>query len=217
VPGAPKVREYISASLASLYHAKVDDLRLSFDARDQPLLNSSPAGRRISVEPTGTGGSGTMTVRVRQYAGDREVSSDAVSVRVLIRRDVVTTSTSIERGQTIDSAMLNRAEQWLSPAAATPALHAEASGRTARVRIGGGQTITRDMVESPYVVQKGELVEVHCLCGAVQVKASRARAQDKARDGEMVLLKLEGAAKTFQARMNGPGKAVMILEDETNE
>jgi flagella basal body P-ring formation protein FlgA len=154
-----------------------------------------------------------MTVRVWQYLGDRQVAADALSVRVLIRRSVLTASASIDRGQPIEATLLNHAEQWLSPAANTPATEEEAAGRTARARITAGQVITRELVESPFVVQKGDLIEVHCLCGTVQVKASHARAQDKARDGEMVQLKLEGSTRSFQARMNGIGKAIMVLDD----
>lgn len=212
-PSGPTIRAYIAASLARLYRVQPEDLRLSFDARDQAILDSTPGTNRVSVEPTASGSSGAMTVRTRQYAGDHQVRTDGVSVRVLIRRAVLTASASIERGRPIDPAALNQTEQWLSPAASTPATIEEASGRTARLRISAGQVITRELLESPYVIQKGDMVEVHCLSGAIQVKASRARAQEKARDGDMVTLKLEGASKTFRARMDGAGKAVLVLDD----
>jgi flagella basal body P-ring formation protein FlgA len=216
-PGQPTIRDYIASSLGRLYRVQADDLRLSFDARDRQLLASSPGARRVSIEPTASGDSASMTVRVWQYDGDRQARTDAVSVRVLVRREVLTASASIDRGLAIDQTLLNHAEQWLSPAASTPATLEEAAGRIARMRITAGQVITRELVESPFVAQKGDLIEVHCLCGNVQVKASRARAQDKARDGEMVLLKLEGAGKTFRARMSGVGRAVLVVNDGADQ
>jgi flagella basal body P-ring formation protein FlgA len=63
------------------------------------------------------------------------------------------------------------------------------------------------------VVRRGELVTVHCVSGGIVVKA-KARARAEARQDEVIELQMDGSKKTFRARIVGPGRAVVNLDQQ---
>jgi hypothetical protein len=65
-------------------------------------------------------------------------------------------------------------------------------------------------VQAPLAARRGDLVTVHCLSGGVTVRL-RARAQGDIRDGETGEFRADGAKKTCPARMDGAGRAVMVM------
>ncbi|MCA9292865.1 MAG: flagella basal body P-ring formation protein FlgA, partial [Phycisphaerales bacterium] len=57
-------------------------------------------------------------------------------------------------------------------------------------------------------IRRGDLVQVHCLSGGLVVRG-RGRAMANGRVGELIECKLEGAERSFLARVDGPGRVVM--------
>jgi flagella basal body P-ring formation protein FlgA len=210
--GPETVRTHVARALAHLYAVEIDDLRALFEERDAELLNTPTAGRRVDVQPTNAPSTSRVGMRVYLFAADRLVSERTISIEVLVRRSVVTASAPIPRGKEISPEDFTVSEQWHAPSAATPCTAEQVTGTVARARIGAGQMITHAVIEAPIVVKKGDIVEVHCLSGAIHLKATRARALETGRDGELVRFQLDGSKNSFRARMSGRGNAVLVLD-----
>lgn len=211
--GPETVRTHVVTSLARMYAVGTDDLRLLFDDRDKELLDTPAANRRVDIQPTNTATASTRVgLRTYVFSGDRLVIQRTISVEVLVRRTVLTAVASIPRGHEIDPSDFTASEQWHAPSAAVPCTAEQAVGAVVKARINAGQVIAEASIEAPIVVKKGDIVEVHCLAGAVHLKAARARALAAGRDGEIVSFQLEGSKHSFKARMSGRGTAVLVLE-----
>jgi flagella basal body P-ring formation protein FlgA len=210
--GPETIRTQVARALARMYSVEAGDVRILFEERDEELLRTPTAGKRVDIQPTSSPATAQVGLRIYVFNADRLVTQRTISADVLVRRTVVTASASIARQQAIGPDDYSVGEQWLSPSATVPCTPDEVDGRVARARINPGQVITRSSVEAPVVVNKGDIVEVHCLAGGVHIKATRARALEQGRDGEIVPFRLEGSKKTFSARMSGRGNAVLVVE-----
>lgn len=206
------VRTHVVSALTRLYGVGIEDLRLLFEDRDRELLDTPTAGHRVDVQATNSAGTSRVGLRTYVFSGDRITSQRTISVEVLVRRMVLIAVAPIDRGQEIQSGDFSESEQWHAPSTATPCTVAQAVGAVTRARISTGQVIALANVEAPLVVKKGEIVEIHCLSGAIHLKATRARALAAGRDGELVPFQLEGSKRSFKARMSGRGSAVLVLE-----
>jgi flagella basal body P-ring formation protein FlgA len=212
---AGSVHQAIADRLAGLYDVPTADLRLRFPSladADARLL-AEPAGtRRVDVHPGSSSASGRVPLRVELYRGDRLERSANLSAEVRLRRAGFAPASSVARGQSVDTGQLQPVESWLSPGEPAPLGLAELADQTTRRRLEPGRPITSEDLASPVMVNRGDIVLVHCLSGGVVVKA-KARALNAARDGEPVKLQLEGGGKAFTARVNGRGRAVMSLDE----
>jgi flagella basal body P-ring formation protein FlgA len=213
-PEAGTVHAGLNARLAELFAVEPSDLRLKLPgltAEQRALLSATSGGRRVEVHPGASGTSGRVPLRVEIYRGDRLEQTALLTAEVQIRHRGVAPSTAVTRQQALDDAMLVDSEAWRSPADAVPLGRGAVVGQLAKRRLDAGRLITAEDLQSPVVVSRGDVVLVHCLSGGVVVKA-KARALAAARDGELVRLQLEGGGKTFQARVNGRGRAVLNLD-----
>ncbi len=213
--GPETVRTHVVRALARLYGVTPDELRLLFEDRDKELLDTPTSGQRVDVQPTNSAGTSRVGLRTYVFAGDRLAMQRTISVEALVRRTVLTAIAPIARGQEITSADFTASEQWHAPSAATPCTPEQAVGAVTRARIGAGQIIALANIEAPVVVKKGDIVEIHCLSGAIHLKATRARALAPGRDGELVAFQLEGSKRSFKARMSGRGSAVLVLDPDS--
>ncbi len=209
--GPATVRQSVAMAVAGHLNVDVDDVRIGFEAKDTGLLAQPVGTRRVDVQPAAGSANEVLPLRVYIYDGERVVVNEHMSVRVLVRRARVTAARTIERRGEIDESMLSRGEAWVPASALVGVTMEEAVGTVSRQRIGVGQVVTRGMIEQPVLVKKGDKVEVHCLSGTVTLKAMRARAMADGRDGEVIEFQIEGSKKSFSARVNGRGLAVMTM------
>ena len=73
-----------------------------------------------------------------------------------------------------------------------------------------GAALRDDSVVKPVLIRRGELATVHAMSGSVLVKTP-ARAISDGREGEMIEFRLEKSKKTFTARVDGKGRAVLVV------
>ncbi len=214
---AGTVKRAIALRLADLYGVEPGGLRMAVSSNadeDAALLAMSleaaggGAVRRVEATPGTSGVSGRVAVRVDVYEGARVIAARTLSVDVLVKRSSTLPTSAVDRDQPMDPGALTTEDRWLSPAADAPLRAEEIVGQNARRRLEPGRPITRDDVRPPLVVSRGDVVWVHVLSGSVSVKA-KARALEAGRDGEDVLMQIDGSKRTFKARMSGRGTAVM--------
>ena len=210
--GPPTVRTRLAELLARLYGVTTDNLRVRFDERDTDFLNTPELGRRIEIQPAATPGSSRFAATVWLYSGDTLLDARSLRMDVRLRRPVVLLTRTLDRGDAITPVDVRAETLWVEPIGAAMLASTDAAiGSVARRRLDAGVILRTDVLASPVVVRRGELVTVHCVSGGVVVKA-KARAQRDGRIDERITLKMDGSQKTFTARVVAPGRAVVNLD-----
>ncbi|MFM9996794.1 MAG: flagellar basal body P-ring formation chaperone FlgA [Phycisphaerales bacterium] len=217
-PYAGSVRAVVAARIAQMLAAEPSDLKLTFDDSDRDVLDLAAVGRTVDVRAAGVSERMPMQVTVYENAGTagagggRIVAGKTVRVGVQVRRPIVLAAGPKRRGEIIGPSDVAGELRWVGPAVGglTPD---RVIGSAVRSRLTPGAVVTAQDVEPPLVVEKGELVSVHCVSGAIVVRMT-ARALAPARDGEIVRLQsMTDEDRTFYARMNGRGRAVAVTQD----
>ncbi|MBL8760212.1 MAG: flagellar basal body P-ring formation protein FlgA [Phycisphaerae bacterium] len=205
IPDGPIVRRLIEERVLAELRLAAGDVRLSFDERDAELLNTSVVGRASDIALVGT--SPEQPVSVTLYEGEKIAASGTVRVGVRVRRMAAVLAEDLKRGEAVTSAAVTGEERWLPHTVECVPVEG-AIGRVAKGSLPRGRVLEAADVQAPLVVKKGELVRVHCVNGSFVVKTT-ARALGDGRQGELVTLQPVGSARTFQARMDAPGIAVL--------
>ncbi len=205
IPDGPIVRRLIEDRIIATLKAPAADVRLTFEDRDAELLNTSVVGHASDISLVGS--SPEQPVSVTLYKDDRIAASGTVRVGVRVRRMAAVLSDDLRRGEEVSPAKVAGEERWL-PHTADFVPVEDAVGRVAKASLPRGRVLEASDVQAPLVVKKGELVRVHCVNGSFVVKTT-ARALGDGRTGELVTLQPVGSARTFQARMDAPGIAVL--------
>lgn len=207
-PGVETVRDRVLATLRELFGAEPEAIRVAFDDGGRGVLSTPVRGHRVDVE-TSSASSSRLAIRVWMYDGDRLALEGSVRADVSLLVDTFTLSTAVGRGDRIDASMLTKATLWMSPTGAPPIRdEAQAVGAVARTRLDAGTVLRTEHVEAPLVIERGDLVTVHALAGAMIVK-TKARALADAREGEMVELSRGRETRPFLARAAAPGLAIL--------
>lgn len=213
IAAPPTVRTAIARRIGAMLNVANDDLRLKFEVADDDVLDTPIDTLRLDLQPTSNAASGRVPIHVTAFRDDRIAFSRLISATVLVRRTIAAATGPIDRGQRLTSEHIDVSEQWVSPATRPSTAPEAIEGFVASVRMQPGQVITDNAVAQPVVCKRGDIVFVHALSGTVSVKA-KARALATARDGEIVQLKLDGSDRLFTARMDGVGRAVLVVQPD---
>jgi len=221
-PGAdvPTVGTVVERRLRETFGvADAGSIRCRFEERDAALLamplseGSGGGGAPLLVEAHTTGASSRVPVSVSVYRGESLVESRQIRVDVEILRDVCVVRAPVERRGTIGEADLAVEPRWVTPDVA-PASMSDSVGAEATARLEPGQVLTRDHVVPPIVIGRGAQVDVHYLSGPVILK-TKARALEDGRVGDRIRLEVLGSKRRLEARVDGPGRAVVRDEATT--
>ncbi len=210
---APTLRDQVVTWLAHAYACSPEDLRVTFDDAQGDALDASVAGVATSIRSLGS--SDRLSLAITTYRGDVITNSLTVRVAPLIRREVAVASRRIARGEPLTSDVLRTDEQWVPPSV-VPIDARSLQGVIARGRIDAGTIIRPEHVDQPIVIKKGEIVTIDCVSGGIVVRAM-ARAMAAARDGEIVAFQYIESKRSFNARANGPGRAVIVVGGQPEE
>lgn len=204
----PTVRAEVERLVSKLTGASGADLRLEWDSRDRELLTMSTVGRAVHVRRLGS--SAHVPVAVRVYEGERLIAQGTVRVGVRVRRDVLIARGMVRRGEVIGADRVARGEQWVGPGV-RPAGHERVIGRVATRTIEAGEVVELGAVERPIAIERGAIVDVHCLSGSILIM-DRARALDDGREGDSIRFEsVDGKRRRFVARVDSPGRAVVLV------
>lgn len=206
------VRSLVARMLASHFNAPTDRVRLSFSPSDTEFLEKLVDGRRVEVAPAASSASARVPVRVRMYEGETLVHDRMIRVEAEVHRDVLVAQGRLRKGDVVTAGMVVSERRWVAPGVVSFAEAKEVFGRTVRSRVNVGVVLERRHLVTPVAIERGELATVRCLSGGIALTA-KARALSDGQVGELIEMRLEGAKKTFMARVTGPGGAVMDLDE----
>lgn len=210
--GPGTVGAEISRVLSEVFGVDWRSLRLRFDREDLSFVERSVAGLKAAVTPMSSAGS-RMVLAVRLFAGESIVAQRTLGVEAELKRSVVVVRAEVPRRRVIEAGALSLVEMWVAPGSSAPVESIEdAAGCLARTRLEVGTLLRRADIEAAVAVRRGELATVHCLRGGV-VLQTKARARKDARIGEVVEFRVDGSARSFNARVDAPGIAVSNLDE----
>jgi len=86
----------------------------------------------------------------------------------------------------------------------------EVVGRLPRRGIRQGLPVFRTDLMDPFLIQRGDQVQVTAISGAAQLQLTDAIAQTSGRQGDLISLKNPRSGKIFRARVEGKGKAIVL-------
>ncbi|MEM1183571.1 MAG: flagellar basal body P-ring formation chaperone FlgA [Planctomycetota bacterium] len=207
------VHAHVLARIRSLLDASRDDLRISFDPGDTPILATSAVGRTVEIRPLGT--SERMPFAVTIYERDRIVASGTVTARVNVRRETAVTSAPVAPGETIDGTNATLQSVWVAPDV-RPALPDDAFGAVARSKLAPGRTIEHEDITSPTLIARGDRIQVHAVGRGLVVRMP-GRARANARAGETFEVELIGRKRIVTCRAEAEGRAVLVVDEVTPE
>jgi len=212
--GEETVRHRVGHVLARLFGVDASMLRVKFDSTDEAVLGMLIAGRRVAIEPMTSGLTAKALVMVRVYEGDTLAVNQTISATIELQRRVLVVTKDVARGRTITPDLIKEEDRWMEPGGATLITSPDqVNGCEALTRLDAGMPLREHDAAPAVVIKRGDMVEVLCLSGGIEIKA-RARAMGDGRRGERVELRMEGSKKTFAGRADGPGRVVVALDGQ---
>ncbi|MCK4872223.1 MAG: flagellar basal body P-ring formation protein FlgA [Phycisphaerales bacterium] len=209
--GPPTLRLRLARYISRWTDLPLDDLRLAFDDRDAELLGLTEFEYRFELKPISTPGSSRIPIAVRVWRGDEPIRRETVTIDVTRRIPVVILKRDVRRDQQLTADDLDVQTIWTSAGGPEPiATIEDVVGRVAVKRLLVGAILRRTDLDQPIIIRRGDPVDVKCIVGNLML-THRARAQRDARLGEWVMLRLDGRKKTFRARVQGRGLAVVSI------
>lgn len=210
--GTPTVRKQAMLTLSSFLEVDPSDLRLLFDQSDADFLDQPRHALRIAIVPASGSGSARSVMNVRILDGDRIIDHRTIRAEAEVRRRVVVLQTMVKRKDAIPASALSEQEMWMPVGRGRPLERLEdASGALARTRLEPGTILREEHLESPVVIRRNELATIHAVREGFVVQ-TRARARSEGRRGDVIEFRVDGSKRGFQARVDGPGVAVVDLE-----
>jgi flagella basal body P-ring formation protein FlgA len=151
-------------------------------------------------------------LRGKVVYGERRSVPVWVLARIRVKRTVVIAAETLPAGEPISASQL-RVELIEGPTADKAWITnvQDAAGRTPRRPVPSGSPILPSMLTHPTDIERGDIVNVVVTSGAAKISVP-AKAIAGGRRGDQIVLTNSESGRKFSARIEGPGKAsVMVL------
>ena len=207
----PTLRGAVARTILAGLGLPPESVRMTFDDHDAAALDVSLDTHRFEIQPMSNLDSDRVALSIRSWSDGRVVSRQSLSVRLMVRTEVVVLSRDIRRGDVMHEADCAVERRWITPIqASTLCGFVEAVGRVADMPLKAGDVLKKKHVKREVLVKRGDRVMVRCLVGGV-VLSLQAEARGSGVEGESVELRKLGERNTFMATIVGPGSAIVDL------
>lgn len=203
------VRALIEHSVAEAIGVGVDELKVTFNERDEQLLKSSAVAGRYEVEPEGVPTLGRQSFKVYAYRGtQRDGQARVVRIDVAQRVIAVVAAEPIERGKLIGRRQVRLREVLVDDVQQLYVTEtALVIGQVASQKIDAGQTLTSGSVQMPTAVHRRERVRVELKTPGVKISFNGI-AHDEGSVGDVIEVENPQTKQRFNATIVGRGKVV---------
>ena len=201
----------IVAALKDLAGGNADNVTVTFADHDASAVRASINGDRIEINPQSRGPLGRIPVTVRRYRQGRLVQTIRVSATVTREVLAVVVKRTIARDQLVTRDDLEVRATTIEHAHVAPLTEVEqAVGLRALAALRKDMLIEPSHLAPPIAVERGRLVTVECVGGALRVTAV-ARALEAGAIGDVIQVRNERSRKTFAVRLTGRNRGTMAL------
>jgi len=207
---SPTLRDYIERWVYKRLQTTPQGTRITFNERDRSMLDTPTAGRVVEIRELGR--SDLMALNIVIYERERIVLERAIRFQALVERPVLVSTAQIKRDTPISTESTRVETRWLAPTepVADPT---KSIGQVAVSTIDPGSVLISSMLEAPILIERGQIVSARSLAGSVSVSLM-VRAKQSGRLGEIIELESRDRKQKFSARVAGPGRVVMMHNDQ---
>jgi len=207
----PTLRGAVARTILSGLGLPPEFVRMTFDDHDAAALDVSLETHRFEIQPMSNLDSDRVSLGIRSWSDGRVVNRQSLSVRLMVRTEVVVLSRDIRRGDVMLDADCATERRWITPIqASTLCGYVEAVGRVTNMQLKAGDVLKKKHVKREVLISRGDRVMVRCLVGGV-VLSLEAEARSSGTEGETVELRKLGERNTFMATIVGPRAAIVDL------
>ena len=207
----PTLRGAVARLIAQGLHTDPSDLRLIFDDDDVAFLNTREEVFRFEIQPLGSLGSNRIELSVRAWSADRVQQTQSLTVRPIIRTNVVLPRYDIGRGVQLSAEDLSVEDRWLPPSQSNAmSTLVQAVGRVAATRLRAAHMLRAKDLKREVLIARRDRVMVRCLVGGVVISLE-AEARSCGAENDLIELRKLGEHDTFFAVVTGPGAAIVDL------
>ena len=207
----PTLRGAVARMILAGLGRPPESVRMTFDDRDAAVLDVNLDTYRFEIQPMSNLDSDRVQLSIRAWSDGRVVNRQSLSVRLMVRTQVVVVSRDIRRGHVIHDADCAVERRWMTPIqASTLCGFVEAVGRVTSMPLKAGDVLKKKHVKREVLVKRGDRVMVRCLVGGI-VLSLEAEARGNGAEGESIELRKLGERDTFMATIVGPGSAIVDL------
>ncbi len=207
----PTLRGAVARTILAGLGLPPESVRMTFDDRDAAVLDVNLDTYRFEIQPMSNLDSDRVQLSIRAWSDGRVVNRQSLSVRLMVRTQVVVVSRDIRRGDVMHEADCAVERRWITPIqASTLCGLVEAVGRVANMPLKAGDVLKKKHVKREVLVKRGDRVMVRCLVGGI-VLSLETEARGNGAEGDSVELRKLGERDTFMATIVGPGSAIVDL------
>jgi len=172
------------------------------------LAEAAPGGR-YEVEPRSRGRFGRVVCVVRRHDGGAVAERFTVLADVRWRTLAAVATRTIRRGESFGRDAVAVREVLLDDDRGEPVRDLSLlMGQTCDTVLREGDVVDASAVVSPALVERGQMVTVRCVSGALVVRTTL-RAMEEGGDGDVIRLRHDVTRQEYRAQVTGPGRAVM--------
>ncbi len=210
--GPPTLRLRVALYVSEWTGLPLDRLRLTFSEQQQDVLALLETEHRFELTPITSADSLRIPVVVRIWRDGVPLRQETISVDLEKHVPVVVLKRDVERDEALTAADVEVQTIWLSRSGPQPYTGlAEVAGRVAVKRLQAGKLLRAGDLEQPILINRRDKVRVYCLVGNLVLSTDTARALEEGRLGEWIQLQREGGRRTFSAKVQGRGVALVEL------
>ena len=204
----PILRDHLERWVYARLKSDASKTRIQFNDRDRSLLTTPTAGRIVEISANGR--SEKMSVRIVIYENELILKDASIRFNVQIQREVRIITAQLRRKDRVDLDHTRIESRWISPV--SPIADPQGSlGQLCKATVNPGSILMNSMLESPIIIERGEIISAKSLAGTVAVSL-KVRALSAGKVGDLIKLESRDRKQKFTARIAGPGQVVIVQQ-----
>ena len=193
----------IQNNIARKLNTSPSNIRLEFKQKDNALLTKKVDLKSYYISPVGKNLLGRVAFVINQQQGKKLQNIARIYAKAEMRSYALFANENIQRNTQITDGSIEMRQIWLDSSYKTPLNTIKhALGQIAKRNIKQGAMICSSDLKQPVLVNRNDIVSVHCISGMISIEIS-AVALESGKRNDLIQLKNIDSNKKFTAKVIG--------------